>query len=336
MMAILFMIVIFATGFEVLYIYGGKQAIGKYCMPVVTTGLVMSCTMLLATKIDMSHMSSLLAAMCGFPVLLIWSRYKYNFSADGRDILPKHLETTAKMSFNTAALPYYLVIGIAVFVQISPIKSALSGIYWGLDYPMTSTALGYTVEAATAYNKIKWFSHPALSLFVAAFIGGTVYILKAGVSHNIFKDAAKNTVKKCIPTSVGICTMVMMALLMSETGMSIMIAEGVASVIGNAYPFVSPFIGMLGSFITNSNTNSNIMFGYLQYETGLILGLNGVLLAAAQSVGGSIGVCISPTTVMMNAANLGMENKESVIIKKNLVFCLINATLVGLAVLFMA
>ncbi len=40
-----------------------------------------------------------------------------------------------------------------------------------------------------------------------------------------------------------------------------------AAVSGRAYPMVAPFIGVLGAFMSGSNTVSNILFSSLQFET---------------------------------------------------------------------
>ncbi len=333
-MALLFAILILATGLEVAYLGGGRKNLAHSLGPVLSAWLVMAFVMWLMAYLGVAQLGSLAAAGCGCLVIAVWTRLRRKQPATG---LPAPVQTEpGAMGFHLAALPYYLVIALTLLEQLGPIKAALGGFAWGLPFPATTTAYGYAVEAVDAYSKIKWFNHPALILLISALLGGLLYIKFAGRSPQIFKKAWQATVKKSIPTSVSICAMVMMALVMGESGMTIMIAEGAAATLSLFYPLIAPFIGILGTIITNSNTNSNIMFGLLQYETGQFIGLNSVLLAAAQSVGGSIGVCIAPATVMMNLANVGLEGQESQVIKTNLKFCLINAALVGLAVFILA
>jgi len=119
---------------------------------------------------------------------------------------------------------------------------------------------------------------------------------------------------------------------MSDSGMTNVIAQGTANVFGAFFPLVSPFIGVLGSFITGSNTNSNVMFGVLQQNTAIVLGVSPVLMAAAQSVGGSLGVAIAPSTIMTGAANVGLNGRENEIMKITMKYCLINVMLVGVFV----
>ena len=114
--------------------------------------------------------------------------------------------------------------------------------------------------------------------------------------------------------------------------MTQIIAQGVAAVFGGYFPLVSPFIGALGSFIMGSNTNSNVMFGVLQTNTAKVIGKSGVLMAAAQSVGGSLGGAITPSTIMTGAANVNLGGRENEIMKITIKYCLLNVALVGIFV----
>jgi lactate permease len=202
----------------------------------------------------------------------------------------------------------------------------------GLNYPETVTGLAYIVEAVDLYSKITWVSHPAPALFLSAIVGYFIYVKKTGASPDILKKAAADTVGKMLPTSVGITTMVMMALIMSDSGMITMLAEGIAIALGAFFPLASPFIGILGTFLTGSNTNSNIMFGLLQTETADVIGKSAVWLAAAQSVGGSIGVSIAPSTIMTGSANVGLTGQENLVMAKTIKYCAIGAVALAIVV----
>ncbi len=329
-MALLFAVPIFATGLEVAHIYRGKEGIKKCLLPILSTALSMSILLWLMNFIGTPQLASLMAAAGGCAVMAIWASIYKKTATVASSAKPAKTD----MSFCLAATPYFALILISIVTQIPAIRTCFSGYYWGLSYPEMQTSLGYIVEAALGYSKIKFFSHPAPILFLSALIGYFIY------SHSTTEENAREllpyavtkTIQKCIPTSVGISTMVMMALVMSDSGMTNLIAEGVAAAFGNYYPLASPFIGNLGTFITGSNTNSNIMFGALQYEIATLLGKSTVFIAAAQSVGGSLGVAMAPSTIMMGAANVGMTGKENIILSKTIKYCLLNIALVGLAV----
>ena len=72
-------------------------------------------------------------------------------------------------------------------------------------------------------------------------------------------------------------------------------AKSIASIAGESYIYVSPLIGMLGTFMSGSNTVSNILFASLQFETAHILGLSPLVIVALQVVAGGIGnmICVN-------------------------------------------
>jgi lactate permease len=114
-----------------------------------------------------------------------------------------------------------------------------------------------------------------------------------------------------------------MALTMEHAGMTQLLAE-VLSRTGLLFPFLSPFIGALGAFMTGSNTNSNVVFGELQQQTALVLALSVPLILAAQTTGGAIGSLFAPAKVIVGCSTVGGADEGQV---------LKMASLVGLAII---
>jgi lactate permease len=84
---------------------------------------------------------------------------------------------------------------------------------------------------------------------------------------------------------------------------------------GHWFPFVSPFIGWLGVFLTGSDTSSNVLFGGLQKATGEALGIDPVLLGAANTSGGVMGKMISPQSLAVATAACGMVGEEGTLFR---------------------
>jgi lactate permease len=333
-MALIFFVSIFSTGLSVAHIYGGIKELKRSVPLVLLIGAIMSGTMWLMNHIGVAQLASLAAGIIGCVALSLVAFFRRNNDPTSPTLAP----VRSGMSFTAAASPYYAVILITMISQVPAIRTALPPYSLSLDYPEISTALGYSVEAVSGYSKIRLFSHPAPILFVSAVFGIILYSLlnaRGQSGWQLLAKAASGTVKKCIPTSSGIATMVMMALVMSDSGMTNYIARGVAAVFGKAYLIASPFVGALGTFITGSNTNSNIMFGIMQYDTAIVLGQSAILMAASQSVGGSLGVSIAPSTIMMGSANVGIIGRESEVLRRTIKYGLINITLTGLFVWFL-
>ena len=79
---------------------------------------------------------------------------------------------------------------------------------------------------------------------------------------------------------------------------------------GGLFPFFSPILGWVGVFLTGSDTSSNALFGTLQVVTAERLGLNPVLMAAANSCGGAVGKMISIQSIAVAAAATGMKTSQ--------------------------
>jgi lactate permease len=75
---------------------------------------------------------------------------------------------------------------------------------------------------------------------------------------------------------------------------------------------------VLGSFISGSNTVSNILFGGFQYTVADALGVSRTLTVALQAVGGAIGNMIRVHNVVAACAVVGILGREGKIIRLNL------------------
>lgn len=100
--------------------------------------------------------------------------------------------------------------------------------------------------------------------------------------------------------------------------MPIVLADAVASLTGEFWPFFATFIGGLGAFIAGSNTVSNMMFSLFQYDVGAQIGVDPAWIVALQAVGGAAGNMICVHNVVAASAVVGMVGKEGSVIRKTL------------------
>ena len=94
---------------------------------------------------------------------------------------------------------------------------------------------------------------------------------------------------------------------------------------GAAFPFFSPVLGWLGVFLTGSDTSANALFGSLQASTAHQVGISPELAVAANTTGGVTGKMISPQSIAIACAAVGLAGKESDLfrftVKHSLIFC---------------
>ena len=97
--------------------------------------------------------------------------------------------------------------------------------------------------------------------------------------------------------------------------MPIVLADGVASLVGGAWPIFAPFIGGIGAAVAGSNTVSNMMFSLFQFNMGERIAADPVWIVALQAVGGAAGNMICVHNVVAASAVVGLLGREGSIIR---------------------
>jgi L-lactate transport len=134
---------------------------------------------------------------------------------------------------------------------------------------------------------------------------------------------------------VTIAFILSIATVMNYAGMTSSMALALAAT-GALFPFFSAFIGMLGVFLTGSDTSSNTLFGPLQATTAKVSGLDPVLMAATNSSGGVMGKMISPQNLSVGAAGVGAVGREGEIFRRVIGHSLLLTGLMGLLAMLQA
>ncbi len=84
---------------------------------------------------------------------------------------------------------------------------------------------------------------------------------------------------------------------------------------GWAYPFFGTFLGWLGVALTGSDTSSNALFGSLQRITSQQLGIDPVLMCAANSAGGVMGKMVDAQSITIATAATEQVGSEGIIFR---------------------
>jgi lactate permease len=102
------------------------------------------------------------------------------------------------------------------------------------------------------------------------------------------------------------------------------------------YPLFGTLLGWLGVAVTGSDTASNVLFGGLQKITAQQLGLNPVLMAAANSSGGVMGKMIDAQSIVVASTATRWYGHEGSILRYVFFHSIALAVLVGLLVMAQA
>jgi lactate permease len=193
-----------------------------------------------------------------------------------------------------------IVLGQLVF------KEPLSVLKINPSFPEVSTSFGW-VTAAGPGRSISVLGHAGALLLYTNILSFLWFKVKGTFGEDEdYKgwEIVKKTAKGSLKSTIGIFTLIAMAVTMQHAAMTQILAEALSAGTGPVFPFISPFIGALGAFMTGSNTNSNVVFGGLQLETATALGLAAALILAAQTAGGAIGSLFAPAKVIVGCSTV--------------------------------
>jgi lactate permease len=171
-------------------------------------------------------------------------------------------------------------------------------------------------------------------VFLAALIA-FVPMLIHGVPPATLATTFVKTVKQLRLPIITIAFILSIATVMNYSGMTSSMALALAKT-GVLFPFFAAWLGMIGVFLTGSDTSSNTLFGPLQATTAKLSGLDPVLMAATNSSAGVMGKMISPQNLSVGAAGVGAVGREGEILAKVIVHSLILTTLMGIVAMLQA
>lgn len=210
---------------------------------------------------------------------------------------------------------YGVLVALTLIIQLVPaINRFLSQVQFGFTFPATTTTLGYIVPAGPG-RQITIFRHAGMILLVSSAAAYLIFNKNGWYKNGALPRILRSTGQRVISSSVGITSIVMMAVIMQHAGMTDTLARGFSSSIGWLYPALSPWIGALGAIMTGSNANSNLIFSALQLRTAELLGLPAAIILAAQTTGGALGSIAAPTKVIVGASTAGLEGQEGDILR---------------------
>lgn len=119
--------------------------------------------------------------------------------------------------------------------------------------------------------------------------------------------------------------------------MPVVIAEYLSGSVGVFWPFVSPFVGALGSFLSGSATVSNLIFTGIQYDVAIESSLSASSVITLQSVGAAVGNMVALHNVIAALVIAKLSDKNaSMIIRYNIKYLALLLLAIGTVGMFIA
>ncbi|WP_320170348.1 L-lactate permease [Maridesulfovibrio sp.] len=242
-------------------------------------------------------------------------------------------EFKAHMSQFRAWVPYVLIGVILVITRIPDL--GLKGMLAGVSIPFKSILGFKSVNASIAYLYLPGTIPFALVAILTIFI------------HKMPGDKAamawKEAIAKMKNPAIALFFSVALVSIFRGSGiadaalnpngylsMPLALAEAVSGLAGQSWPVVASFVGGLGSFITGSNTVSDLLFAEFQWGVATSLNMPHQIIVAAQGVGGAMGNMICIHNIVAASAVVGLSGMEGMILKRTVWPFLLYGVVVGI------
>lgn len=329
---------VFLPFYLVVIMAGFKKAI-EVIPAIFVSGISFALTQYLSSNFMGPELPDILSALVSLAALTlflrVWKpktifRFASEQAATAEIAAASQAVTNRKASFTSGQIfkawsPFLILTAFISIWGIPAVKKALVGKYEGGN--LLLHALNPIGKALTATPEVPGLhkliidanGSPMAAVFKLEILAaaGTAILLAAivtkfivGISWKDWLATFGETLRELKFPLLTISTVVGFAYVENASGMSTTLGMALAGT-GALFPFFAPFLGWLGVFITGSDTSSNLLFGNLQKVTATSIGMDPVLALAANTSGGVTGKMISPQSIAVACAAVGLAGKES-------------------------
>ena len=278
---------------------GGLKAIRGVFLITLICGI----TTLVPQYFVAIHLGAELPAFAGslvslFAVAMVSRLRKGKTDPEWRIEVSHTRETTprsAKVLFRVGSIYLFIFVFILMCSPLFPtIKGAASQLASVLHFTLA--------DGKTMALKVEWVTTPGMLIIFATIIGGFIQ----GASARGMLEVFIKTIFQ--------------------------LKNSIVDLTGSSYVFLAPVIGALGTFVTGSDTNSNILFGKLQTIAASKLHIDPNWLAAANTSGATGGKMISPQSIAIAVSATKMDGQANQIMSGTMKYCCAYIVILGLKV----
>lgn len=318
-------------------VFGGWSALRGVLPAAAVCGIAFASAQYLISNFVGPQLTDILGSLAAIGSLLLLRVFWHPTDVQAAESQPPVRHHPAGEIF-AAWLPYVCLVVFVLLWNLDAIKVFLNRQTIVIDWPGLHN---FVLQAPPVTAAVKPYA--ARYTFNILSASGTACMAACFLSALLLR-APLSTLKKVLLTSLRqlalptltVSSVIGLAFLMNYSGATATLGLAFAAT-GVAFPFFSALLGWLGVFLTGSDTSANVLFGNLQVVTANRLGLDPVLMAAANSSGGVMGKMISLQSIAVAAAATAMPSSdEAKLFRFTLKHSVFLASVIGLVVLFYA
>ena len=272
-------------------------------------------------------LSAVVSISCLVLLLRFWQPKKtWRFPSERHIPVAAH-EKTHHHSLGTIVRAWTPFVLLVVFVGnwgSTGIKAVLDQTSVKLPFGALDHAILIGDKAKEVVYSFGWLSAAGTAILFAAILSA----LLLHMSWRAFWETVMKTLRELTKPLITIAAVVGFAYLANFSGMSSALGNLLTGT-GHFFPFIAPFLGWLGVFITGSDTSSNALFGGIQHHTAKVLGIDPTLTVAANTSGGVTAKMISPQSIAVATGASGLTGQEGALFRFTILHSLALVTIIG-------
>ena len=319
-----------------LWIVGGWRMLTRGLLPALLSGLTAG---LIAMGMNAIGMVTLTGVAAGLGVILVMLIY---LLASRKPLWDKSVQSDSdrlaekRISFWRAVSPWLILTGFAVIVNAPFLP------FFELTFTKWAMPLE-VIPGAPEKMRLLWQAY--FWILVSTLLA--LPFLKADKAQ--LGVSLQKWIKRAPRPMLASAVFFAIAFIINHSGkgldwtladpnnnMVVVLANASTGLFGKAYPFVAPFLGLLGGFVSGSETSSIAMFTNLHLSIAEKIGVAGVVIAAASGIGGGLASVISPAKLQNAAASIDRIGEEAGVLRVTFVISLIITAVAALLTLIWA
>lgn len=298
---------------------------------------------------ELPDITAAIAALVSLTILLKYWKPKHIFRFQDKDLqVDETIIEQVRKQYSVGQIakawsPFLILTAMVTVWSIKPFKDlfvkdgALSDLVVSIKVPYLHQLIQKLppvvpeIKDYDAIYKFDWLSATGTAIMLAALI--TIIYLKMKPKEAV--STFFETVNELKTPIYSIGMVLAFAFIANYSGLSATLALALAHT-GQSFTFFSPFLGWVGVFLTGSDTSANALFSALQATTAQQIGVPEVLLVAANTSGGVTGKMISPQSIAIACAAVGLVGKESDLFRFTVKHSIIFTVMIGIIVTLQA
>lgn len=275
-------------------------------------------------------LTGIVAGLAVIGAMLLYLKVTGHRIRDRSRLGEEDLEAENEMSLGRAVLPWLILIGASILTNFKPI-----GLY---DWLFSRWAMPVEIIPGR-FEKLRVLWHAYTWVLIATLISIPFYRMKQIQLSAVWRKSVRRVPRPAFAAGVFFAIAFVLnhsgkdaAWAMTGINMVRVLADAAAGLFGSAYAGAAGFLGLLGGFISGSETSSIAMLTKLHFDTvALVFAEKGpealllvsLLVAAASGIGGGLASVISPAKLQNAAAVIDKIGLESQVIRSTAVIALV-------------